>query len=120
MAVRQGKAADEATELEPRCSPCLYGGEQTWVVPAGVTNGAVSAYGAESGNGSFGSLATGIVAVTPGQTLYVEVGGRGDTPNPRQDACYGGGQQTTCYAGYGGFNGASAVSAAPRTTPTRA
>ena len=64
------------------------GANQTWSVPAGVTEVTISAWGAEgggatlsgntdSGNGGKGGYSTGKLAVTPGQTLNVYVGGFG-------------------------------------------
>lgn len=76
------------------------GSEQTFVVPAGVTRLHVVAIGGRGGEA--GSVAGGAAAkaeadftVTPGQTLYVEVGGNG------QDVIDG-------TAGAGGFNGGGA------------
>jgi hypothetical protein len=65
-----------------------YTGEvQTYVVPAGVSAINIEAYGAEGGTalndsssciiGGWGGYATGDLAVTPGETLYIYVGGRG-------------------------------------------
>jgi len=65
------------------CTYTYTGGEQTFVVPAGVRALSVTAVGGRGG-GSYGAgqpgsggSATGAVAVTPGTTLYVEVGGGG-------------------------------------------
>ncbi|MCB9273926.1 MAG: HYR domain-containing protein [Lewinellaceae bacterium] len=70
------------------------GNMQSWTVPAGVTSVTVEAWGAQGqtnagGNvaGGLGGYATGALAVTPGQILYIFVGG-------------GGAQSTT-----GGYNG---------------
>lgn len=59
------------------------GTEQQFVVPAGVTSVYIDAYGAQGspglapagGAGGLGGRAGGTLAVTPGQTLYVYVGG---------------------------------------------
>ncbi len=63
------------------------GGEQTYVVPAGVDSLSVTATGAAGGppvSGSLpagrGAVVSGVVDVTPGQVLYVEVGGAGGSP----------------------------------------
>jgi glycine rich protein len=63
------------------------GGEQTYTVPAGVTSVFVTATGARGGGptsgygtGGRGAVASGAISVTPGQTLYVEVGGIGGLP----------------------------------------
>ena len=62
------------------------GSEQTYTVPAGVTNVTITAIGGAGGTpasgaglpGGRGATVTGIVAVSPGQVLYVHVGGTGD------------------------------------------
>src|SRR5579875_664528 len=73
------------------------GSEQTFVVPAGVTSLHVVVVGAPGGQGGIGggaggkgAVVTADIAVTPGQTLYIEVGGAGG------DGAFG---------GAGGFNG---------------
>jgi hypothetical protein len=55
------------------------GGEQTFTVPAGVTALQVVAVGGRGGGvfGGFGAVARATVPVTPGQTLFVNVGGNG-------------------------------------------
>lgn len=73
------------------------GAEQTFVVPQGVTQMEIEAFGAQGGVGTgptggvagLGSSSKSTVAVTPGQTLFIYVGGQGGT---------GG-------SGTGGFNG---------------
>ena len=70
------------------------GSEQCYTVPTGVTQARVVAVGApgqsvSSADGGFGAVVSAIVPVTPGQTLYVEVGGTGS-------------------GGAGGFNGGGA------------
>ncbi len=59
------------------------GGSQNFVVPAGVTSIAVEATGAEGGpssgpidQGGQGGTVRALIAVTPGETLHVEVGGK--------------------------------------------
>jgi hypothetical protein len=60
------------------------GEEQTYGVPAGVTAlhvvaiGAAGRSGSAGGSGGAGAAVAGTLAVTPGQTLYVEVGGVGE------------------------------------------
>jgi hypothetical protein len=80
------------------------GSEQTFTVPAGVTSIDVVATGAAGGSGSTptsggtggsggeGEQVSGTLAVIPGNTLYVEVGGVGA-------------DGTTSAGGTGGFNG---------------
>lgn len=73
---------------EVTCSFSFTGNpDQTFTVPAGISNVKVLAVGAAGGAagprfptpapGGAGAVATGMVNVTAGQTLYVEVGGRG-------------------------------------------
>jgi hypothetical protein len=54
------------------------GGQQTFVVPAGVTSITIMAWGAQGGTktnaGGLGGYATGTIAVTSGQVFYVFVG----------------------------------------------
>ncbi|HZQ35041.1 MAG TPA: Ig-like domain-containing protein [Dehalococcoidia bacterium] len=81
------------------------GTEQSFTVPANVTSihvvaiggsggsgNAFSVSGGASGTGGHGALVTGDLAVTPGQTIYVEVGGNGANA-------------TSGTGGTGGFNG---------------
>ncbi len=65
------------------------GGEQTYTVPAGVNEVSINAIGAAGGTaaippqtypGGRGAMVSGVVDVTPGETLYVEVGGVGSNP----------------------------------------
>jgi len=55
------------------------GDEQLFTVPDGLHEVAVTATGASGGNvgSGVGAIASASLAVTPGSTLYVEVGGRG-------------------------------------------
>lgn len=62
------------------------GAEQTWEVPAGITEVTIEAWGADGGAGGRRGYATGKLAVTPGETLRIYVGGVGA-------------------AGVGGYNG---------------
>lgn len=84
------------------------GGEQTFVVPDGVAQLAVNAVGAPGGNteadtstGGRGGTAYGVVAVSPGEVVYVEVGGAGGTGPIAAYPAPGVG-------GTGGFNGGAA------------
>lgn len=58
------------------------GSQQSWVVPTCVTSINVTAAGADGGgnNGGNGAVVTGSIAVTPGQTIYIYVGGSGACP----------------------------------------
>lgn len=84
------------------CEFSYLGAPETWTVPAGVVEIDVDLYGAEGGNvagilpGGRGGRATATLAVTPGQTVTVAVGGEGGS-------VLGCGQQTV--PGAGGFNG---------------
>lgn len=79
------------------------GVEQVFTVPTGVHTVHVRAVGGHGGtggnesliNGGFGAVAVADLAVSPGQTLYVEVG-------------LNGGDGTVDVAGAGGFNGGAA------------
>lgn len=74
------------------------GAVQTYVVPPCVTQVVVNASGAQGGgpNGGMGGNAVATIPVTPGNTLYVYVGG-----------------QPTIQLGPGGFNGGGATLALP-------
>ena len=80
------------------------GAEQAFVVPAGVTTLAVRAVGGTGKGGGAPAEAKGNISVTPGQSLYVEVGG---SPTGRAGGFNGGGQGGNSTAGGGG--GASDV-----------
>ena len=62
------------------------GGPQTFVVPSGIQSLILEAWGAAGGNcssswngtGGMGGYAKGYLSVTPGQTIYVYVGGTGE------------------------------------------
>ena len=73
------------------------GGEQTFTVPGGVHTLGVKAIGGRGGTadgaGGVSAEVIGNITVTPGQTLYVEVGGPG---------------QSAVEGGAGGFNGGGA------------
>src|SRR3954469_6898411 len=63
------------------------GGEQTYTVPPGVTSLYITAIGARGGGpldstgpGGRGARVPAVISVTPGATLYVEVGGVGGSP----------------------------------------
>jgi hypothetical protein len=59
------------------------GGTQTFVVPAGINTVQIEAWGAQGNSnamnvvGGLGGYAKGVMTVTPGSTLYIEVGGGG-------------------------------------------
>jgi hypothetical protein len=81
------------------CTYSYTGAEQPFTVPAGVSSVHVVAVGAAGGSsassipGGKGARVSGDVSVTPGQTLYVEVGG---TPASDASFCWG---TTTCIGG---------------------
>src|ERR1700683_678122 len=98
------------------------GSEQCFVVPANVTTAYVVAVGGSStffGHEDYGARVTGTIAVTPGSTLYVEVGGAinetTDTPSGYHGGFNGGGSggsgsgETGAYDGGSGGGGASDV-----------
>jgi len=103
--VPQGPAGASA----PLSQTFVYTGtQQSFVVPAGVSNVTVVATGASGGVGFHGSTGgaggaggrgaevSAQLSVTPGETLYIEVGGTG-APAPGNTG-----------AGSGGFNGGAA------------
>jgi hypothetical protein len=86
-------------------------GESELVVPAGVTSMQVNLVGGAGspadGNGPLGgagALVTATIAVTPGETLFVEVGGYAGVTSPDfpVEATNGGGAYGGNYAGAGG------------------
>ncbi|MBK7879256.1 MAG: M36 family metallopeptidase [Saprospiraceae bacterium] len=115
----------QAFDIPPACmaqapqTVCFdyTGGMQTWVVPAGVTSVTIEANGAEGATapssisvcggspdrGGRGGLATGTLAVTPGETLNIFVGQKGF--NGPGNAFNGGGSgcndPSTCSGGGG-------------------
>ena len=98
------------------------GGAQSWVVPAGVSEATFTLYGAEGGSSSSGTVAGGLggsatatIAVTPGESLQVNVGGEGSDGVAFQPGATGGfnggGDVSGCFgaANAGGGGGASDV-----------
>lgn len=113
------------------------GAEQTYTVPEGVEQVLVTAVGGRGGGtdgflpsqwGGRGALVRGVLAVRPGQTLYVQVGGDGeadwidgaDPGDPfRFGGWNGGGDGPVGNGGHGsGGGGASDVRTRTRTDPT--
>jgi len=92
------------------------GSQQTFTVPQGVSSISVVATGAggatgsaifgTGGAGGVGAVATATLAVTPGETLYVNVGGPG---NGSTGGFNGGGAGGAGVAGGGGGGGASDI-----------
>ncbi len=86
------------------------GGSQNWTVPAGVFSITVDLYGAEGGRnsnpgarGGYGGRVTADVAVTPGQTIWIYVGG---WPSTSTSGGYnGGGSGSSSSYGQGGGGG---------------
>src|SRR5438132_1270515 len=89
------------------------GAEQTFVVPPGVTQVHVVAAGAPGGAGGlgtaggFGARVAADLAVTPGVTLYVLVGGRGADSILGGAGGFGGGGAGSVVSGGGGGGGSS-------------
>lgn len=79
------------------------GNMQTWVVPSCVTAIQVDARGAQggtnNGTGGLGGRVQATLTVTPGETLYIYVGGQ---PNPFASAGYNGGGAGLGSGGGGG------------------
>ena len=77
------------------------GSPATFVVPSGITSLTVSAFGAQGSSlpalfpgyprGGLGGSVTATLAVTPGETLGLNVGGLSPSPNPGAAAFNGGG-----------------------------
>ena len=87
--------------------PFVYtGSEQTWNVPAGVSEVKLEVWGAQGGYrssstyGGKGGYSVGTYSSTPGQTLYVVVGGSGNTGGT--SGGYNGGGSRGTYNGGGG------------------
>ncbi len=76
------------------------GSEQTWTVPSGVASIDIECRGAQGGSsmGGEGGISTGTLAVTPGEILYVYVGGQGSHP---AGGWNGGGNGSYWYGGGG-------------------
>jgi hypothetical protein len=95
------------------------GGEQTFTVPDGVHQVALAAIGgaggdtADASGGEGAALSGGAIVVTPGQTLYIEVGGEGHSQAEGGSGGFNGGGQATGEGG-GGGGGASDVRTSPR------
>jgi hypothetical protein len=105
------------------------GAEQQFTVPAGVTSIRVTAVGGkggggigttgDTGTGGFGAIVTSDLGVTPGQVLYVEVGGNGADPTLSMSAMGGfnggaTGGAGTMLRGGGGGGGATDLRTLPR------
>jgi hypothetical protein len=90
------------------------GAEQTFTVPAGVTTVQALAVGARGGNaskpGGAAAQVSGNLSVTPGETLYIEVGGHGGEGSGYNSGGFNNGGE-----GAGGGGGASDVRTSPRT-----
>ena len=97
------------------------GAEQTFTVPVGVSSVQIIAVGGSGGASEFaGGVAAKVTVpdlkVTPGQTLYVEVGGDGDNGGAVGGAGGFNGGGTGGGEGAAGGGGASDVRTAPRST----
>ena len=121
VAIGSGTAGAEPVTQEFE----FTGAAQEFVVPADVCSLSIDAFGAQGGNGAFGTddaglggeggRATATIPVTPGETLAVYVGGQGepgpevveqsvalaDEPQPDGDVS----AQAFLVAAQGGFNG---------------
>jgi hypothetical protein len=92
---------------------CAYtGADQSWTVPAGVTQATFEVYGTQGGSappvyGGLGGESTATFGVTPGSALTVTVGSQGGPVNEDNGSAFGGGGAAE---GPGGGGGASAVS----------
>lgn len=68
------------------------GAQQSYIVPAGVSLISIDTYGAQggTGEGGEGGYAYGELSVTPGQTIFVYVGGQGNTVEASNGSSVGG------------------------------
>jgi Glycine rich protein len=118
-----GVAATTAGAAPTTVTFSYTGAVQTWVVPAGVTQATFDLFGAQGGDntagggcgdtGGMGGRARATIAVTPGETISIYVGGRGglaDTAGVGGAGGFdGGGAGGTGVEGTGGGGGASDV-----------
>eukprot|EP00597_Dinobryon_sp_UTEXLB2267_P001440 CAMPEP_0170066908 /NCGR_PEP_ID=MMETSP0019_2-20121128/6459_1 /TAXON_ID=98059 /ORGANISM="Dinobryon sp., Strain UTEXLB2267" /LENGTH=277 /DNA_ID=CAMNT_0010274175 /DNA_START=269 /DNA_END=1103 /DNA_ORIENTATION=+ len=90
-------------------------GSHSWSVPLGVSKIYVQLTGGSGGadatyNGGFGEIVTSLISVTPGQTLYLVVGGEGGKPPVGSGGFNGGGGNGGNGAGGGGDDIRTALS----------
>lgn len=83
------------------------GSEQTWTVPSGVDTVTVDVWGAQGsnagdGNGGHGGHVKGTLSTTPGETLYIYVGGQGSVPAGGWPNGGRGGEDSSPWGGGGG------------------
>ena len=88
------------------------GGQQSWTVPATcVSSVTLECWGAQGGSststGAAGGYSKGDLSVSPGQVLYLYVGGQGGNPSGGWNG--GGSGQTSGYPASGGGGGGSDV-----------
>src|SRR5262245_17097484 len=118
-------AAPIATAADPVTQSFAYtGSEQQFVVPEGVTSIHVVLVGGAGGNGypfaqgGQGAMVEGDLSVTPGMTVYVEVGANGadgTDPNGAPASFNGGGAGGDAVSGGAGAGGgASDIRTIPR------
>ena len=69
------------------------GGQQSWVVPGGTKFIDVDAFGGEGGSGGKGGQIKARLTVTPGETLYIYVGGKGANQHGNRSGGWNGGGQ---------------------------
>ena len=106
----QAKTGSATTKLvlQPRLQSVTFqetGKQQRFVVPAGVRSISVRAVGApgETGSyairsaGGYGAIVSGVLAVHPGEVLYVEVGGMPHIPDQAFGGFNGGGNAGRAY-----------------------
>lgn len=91
------------------------GGSQSWVVPTGVTSITFDVVGASggdshSGEGGRGGRVQGVLPVTPGQTIYFYVGGKGNiiSSGSISGGWNGGGTGYSSSSSYAGGSGGGA------------
>ncbi|CAN5515999.1 hypothetical protein BH10ACT11_BH10ACT11_02430 [soil metagenome] len=121
LCVLAGTAASSAGTPAPVTATFIYtGSQQTFKVPLGVRSLHVVATGGKGASGgqpvtAGAATVTADIAVTPGKTLYVEVGGNGQNGAQATGAFNGGGLAGSTTAGGGG--GASDIQTCPNVDP---
>lgn len=110
----------EYDAVNARAVEFTFTGEaQTFTIPQGVTSITIDAWGAQGWSGSSpggsGGFTNGTLAVTPGETLIVYVGGQGAVANidhvPMGGGFNGGGNgQTNAFGGLGSVGGGGGAS----------
>ena len=112
--LRESSSDSASSSASVTYSYYYTGTVQSFTVPYGVTTITVQAYGAQGGegwyNGGLGGYVSASLKVTPGQVLYLYVGGAGSSSyyNAHPSGGYNGGgygSANACSGWYGGGGG---------------